>query len=195
MLVHATHVNTAEIMAVAHCGSGVVLAPTTEANLGDGLTDLPHWLRAQVPLAIGSDSQINRSWREELRWLDYGQRLVLRQRNVSAAPAQGEPSTASRLWATALRGGAQAAGQAVWGLQAGARADLLVVDTSDASLVGMPPDRLLDALVFSSPGRPWRDVMVAGHWRVSDHRQAGNEQRLAAFADAMHGLWSGASGE
>ena len=189
LLVHATHVNTAEIMAVAHCGSAVVLAPTTEANLGDGLTDLPHWLRAEVPLAIGSDSQINRGWREELRWLDYGQRLVLRQRNVSAAPAQGQPSTAARLWASALQGGAQAAAQPCWGLQAGARADLLVLDTQDASLVGVPPEQLLDALVFSSPGRPWRDVMVAGQWRVQDHRQAGSAERLAAFAEAMQGLW------
>jgi formimidoylglutamate deiminase len=188
-LVHATHVNTAEIMAVAHCGSTAVICPSTEANLGDGLTDIPAWLRAGVPLAIGSDSHVTRAWREELRWLEYGQRLSLRQRNVAAAPEQGQPATAERLWQSALQGGASAAGAASWGLQAGARADLLVVDMADASLAGIPPERLLDALVFSSPGRPWRDVMAAGHWVVIDHRAPSAAERLARFEAVMAGLW------
>jgi len=122
-LVHATHANQAEILAVAHCGSGVVICPSTEANLGDGLPDLRDWLRAEVPLAIGSDSHVTRSWREELRWLEYGQRLQRRERNVAAAPESSQPDTAGRLWRAALSGGARAAGFASWGLQAGARAD------------------------------------------------------------------------
>ncbi|MDP3083924.1 MAG: formimidoylglutamate deiminase, partial [Rubrivivax sp.] len=74
-LVHATHSEPAELAAVARSGAGVVLCPATEANLGDGLADLPGWLAAGVPLAVGSDSQVVRAWPEELRWLDYGQRL------------------------------------------------------------------------------------------------------------------------
>ena len=77
-LVHATHSTPAEIEAVARSGAGVVLCPGTEANLGDGLADLPGWLHAGVPLSIGSDSQVIRSWSEELRWLEYGQRLLRR---------------------------------------------------------------------------------------------------------------------
>jgi formimidoylglutamate deiminase len=188
-LVHATHVDPAEIMAVAHSGSTAVICPSTEANLGDGLTDIPAWLQAGVPLAIGSDSHVTRAWREELRWLEYGQRLALRQRNVGAAPEAGQPATAERLWQSALDGGGSAAGQRCWGLQTGARADLLVVDLADASLAGIPPARLLDALVFSSPGRPWRDVMVAGHWVVQDHHQPGTVERQARFAAVMQGLW------
>ena len=88
-LVHATHATHAEIDAVARSGAGVVLCPSTEANLGDGLFDLPAWLAADVPLTIGSDSQVTRDWREELRLAEYGQRLALRRRNVSAAPADG----------------------------------------------------------------------------------------------------------
>ena len=189
-LVHATHVNQAEILAVAHCGSGIVICPSTEGNLGDGLPDLPAWLRAGVPMAIGSDSHVTRSWREELRWLEYGQRLIRRQRNVAAAPERGQPDTAGRLWSAALDGGARAAGLASWGLQAGARADLLVADTGDASLAGIPPGRLLDALVFSSPGRPWRDVMVAGRWVVQDHRQAAAHAISERFAGVMQTLWA-----
>lgn len=189
-LVHATHAMPAEIDAVARSGAGVVLCPSTEANLGDGLADLPGWLAAGVPLAIGSDSHVTRAWREELRLLEYGQRLALRARNVSAAPAHGQASTAERLWSRVLGGGAAAAGFAQWGLTRGARADLLVVDVEDHALLGVPSDRLLDTLVFSSPARPWRDVMVAGRWIVSDHHNPGAPAIAARFEAAMQSLWS-----
>jgi formimidoylglutamate deiminase len=189
-LVHATHSTRQEIDAVARSGAGVVICPSTEGNLGDGLADIPGWLAAGVPMSIGSDSHVTRAWREELRWLEYGQRLHLRQRNVGAAPTAGEPSTAARLFARALSAGGSAAGLDRWGLAVGARADLLVVDTDDASLLGVPAGQLLDALVFSSPGRPFRDVLVAGRWALREHRQTGAASMGARFAEAMHALWS-----
>jgi formimidoylglutamate deiminase len=188
-LVHATHTTRAEIDAVARSGAAVVLCPSTEANLGDGLTDLPAWLAAGVPLSIGSDSHVTRDWREELRLLEYGQRLVARRRNVAAAPEAGEPATARRLYARALAGGAAAAGARRWGLVPGARADALVIDAADDALAGVPPDRLLDALVFSSPAQPWRDVMVAGRWVI----RAGAHPAAPAIAQryerVMRALW------
>ena len=198
-LVHATHVTPAETDAVAQSGAGVVLCPSTEANLGDGLTDLPAWLLAgmgAVPLSIGSDSNVTRDWREELRLLEYGQRLGLRRRNVAAGVEHGVPiaATAERLWRRVLGGGAAATGQRLWGLQPGARADLLVVDTQDASLLGMPATHLLDALVFTSPGGPWRDVMVAGRFVFSDHHHAGSARIAARFEAVMHELWSAPRG-
>ncbi|MDQ6681172.1 MAG: formimidoylglutamate deiminase, partial [Pseudomonadota bacterium] len=75
------------------------------------------------------------------------------------------------------------------GLWRGARADLLVTDPSDPSLLGMPPEHLLDALVFSSPGRPWRDVMVGGRWAVREHRHVNAGAIASAFEAAMHELW------
>jgi formimidoylglutamate deiminase len=189
-LVHATHATPAEIDAVARCGAGVVICPSTEANLGDGLTDIPGWLAAGVPMAIGSDSHVTRTWREELRWLDYGQRLQRRQRNVCAAPAEGVPSTAARLLQRALDAGGRAAGFERWGFTPGARADLLVIDTRDASLLGVPADRLLDALVFSSPGRPFRDLMVAGRWLQREHRMPQMAALAARFEAAMRELWA-----
>jgi formimidoylglutamate deiminase len=191
-LVHATHSTREEIAAVARSGAGVVICPSTEGNLGDGLADLPGWLQAGVPMAIGSDSHVTRAWPEELRWLEYGQRLLHRQRNVSAAPAEGEPATAARLFGRALCAGGAAAGFGSWGLSVGARADLLVLDTQDASLLGVPPERLLDALVFSSPGQPFRDVLVAGRWALRDHRATGGADTAARFAGAMHALWDAA---
>ncbi len=188
-LVHATHALPAEIEGVAASGAAVVICPTTEANLGDGLPDLPRWLAAGVPLAIGSDSHVTRGWCEELRWLDYGQRLALRRRNVAACPAT-QPATAARLYDAALAAGAASAGLAKWGLQVGARADFLVLDAQDASLLGIPPSHTLDALVFSSPGDAIRDVYVAGAAVIRNRRHAAETAIAGRFAQAMQRIWS-----
>lgn len=158
-LVHATHVTRAEIDAVARSGAGLVLCPSTEANLGDGLTDLPYWLQSQVPLAIGSDSHVTLDWPEELRWAEYGQRLQHRQRNVLADPTRYGGSTAARLFEATLKAGGAAAGLGQWGLQVGARADWVEVSVdsklstpSGTATAGDAPDHTLDELVFA-PGR------------------------------------------
>lgn len=185
-LVHATHTTPAEVDAVARRGAGVVLCPTTEANLGDGLCDLPGWLAAGVPLTVGSDSQVGRGWVEELRWLEYGQRLALRRRNVAAQPPQ-QPATAARLFEAMVQGGARAAGFDRWGLVRGARADALVLDRSTDALRGLPDDALLDGVVFGGHGSPWQSLWVAGRahpWRAP--------RRVAdAFEQAMQQLWHG----
>jgi formimidoylglutamate deiminase len=184
-LVHATHALPAEIAAVAASGAGIVICPGTEANLGDGLADLPRWLACGVPLTVGSDSQVTRGWVEELRWLEYGQRLVLRQRNVAAEPAT-QPSSAARLFDAAVAGGARAAGFARWGLMPGARADALVLNRDADALRGLPDEAVLDAVVFGSNGSPWQSVWVAGRahpWRAP--ARVGE-----AFAAAMHELWA-----
>jgi len=191
-LVHATHATPGEIDVVAAAGAGVVICPSTEANLGDGFADLPGWLRAGVPMTLGSDSHVCRDALEELRWLEYGQRLLHRRRNVGAAPEQGSASTAERLFDRAVRGGAAAAGLPAWGLTVGARADALVVDGEAASLLGMPPGQWLDALVFSGPARPWRDVMVAGRWAIVNHRHPAQQDIAGRCAAAMQAIWTDA---
>jgi formimidoylglutamate deiminase len=183
-LVHATHATPAEIEGVASSGAGVVLCPGTEANLGDGLCDLPRWLAAGVPLSLGSDSQVTRTWPEELRWLEYGQRLALRQRNVAAAPGR-QPSTAARLFEAVRAGGAAAGGFTAWGLQAGARADFLVLDTDDAALLGLPAARWLDATVFAAPQRPFSAVYSAGLRRTPQPAVA------QACRRTLQALWPG----
>ncbi len=188
-LVHVTHATRAEIDAVARSGAGVVICPSTEGNLGDGLADLPGWLDANVPMAIGSDSHVGRDALEELRWLEYGQRLALRRRNVAAAPQRGMPASAARLFDAAVQAGAAASGEPFWGLREGARADGLVADLGHDALLGIPPERLLDALVFATPARPWRDVLVAGRWVLREHRHDGAERIARAFSAAMHELW------
>jgi formimidoylglutamate deiminase len=186
-LVHATHATAAEIDLVAARGAGIVVCPSTEANLGDGLPDLAGWLDAGVPLAIGSDSQVSRSAVHELRLLEDGQRLALRRRNVAAAPTQ--PSTAARLFDAVLSAGAAAAGLPRWGLQPGARADLLVLDLRTAGLQGVPASHRLDALVFATDAPAFRDVFVGGERVVTDHRHRDAARIGTGFVAAMAALW------
>jgi len=188
-LVHATHATMAEIKAVGTSGAGIVICPGTEGNLGDGLTDLPGWLRAGVPMAIGSDSHVTRNWPEELRWLEYGQRLQLRQRNVAAAP-QHQPATAARLWQAALEAGGKAAGLGTWGLVTGARADALVLDTDAPALIGIPASHQLDALVFAGAEPAWREVLVAGETVLKDGRHAQQHHITERYREVMQTLWA-----
>lgn len=161
-LVHATHALPAEIDAVAATGAGIVLCPSTEANLGDGVPDLPRWLAAGVPLAIGSDSQVGRSAAEELRWLEYAQRLTLRRRNVAAHPQHFDGSCGTRLFAACLAGGAQAAGLPRWGLERGARADLVVLDPQAPGIAGASAADRLDGYVFVAGAAAVAQTWVGG---------------------------------
>jgi formimidoylglutamate deiminase len=164
-LVHATHALPAEIDAVAASGAGVVLCPSTEANLGDGVPDLPRWLSAGVPLSIGSDSHVGLDAAEELRWLEYAQRLVHRKRNVAADPAICEGSSAARLFQRCLAGGGAAAGLERWGFERGARADLLVLRAAEPGAAAVPigpAPHALDTWVFAGGRLTVGEIWVAG---------------------------------
>ena len=166
-----------------------MICPTTEANLGDGTTDIAMWLNAGTAMSIGSDSHVTRDWREELRLMEYGQRLQHRARNIAASPAAGQPATAERLFSRVTAGGAAAAGHALWGLAVGARADALAVNPSEPALLGVPPSRTLDAMVFSSPAQPFANIMVAGRWVVRGGQHPAQQSAAHAFAEAMRALW------
>ncbi|MDX1499595.1 MAG: formimidoylglutamate deiminase [Woeseiaceae bacterium] len=186
-LVHATHMDADETRDLARSGAVVCLCPGTEANLGDGLFPLAPYLAAGGRIAIGSDSQVTIDPFEELRWLEYGQRLVTRSRNVAAG---GDPHVGQRLFLAALEGGAQAAGQPEPGLAPGAPADLVELDATDPVLAGHAHATLLDALVFSGYRPPVERVMVAGEWRVAGGRHEAAEKARAAFRTTIDRLWS-----
>jgi formimidoylglutamate deiminase len=190
-LVHATHADDDEIAAVAGAGASVVICPSTEANLGDGVINLPGWLAAGTTTSIGSDSHVGRSWPQELRALEYSQRLQHRQRNVAAAPEQGQASTAARLFDQHLAGGAAAAGLRHWGLVRGARADLLVLDPQAPGLRGVPLSHALDALVFATDAPAFSQVWVAGRCVVQQGRAIGAQTIGLAFDNTMQALWPG----
>jgi formimidoylglutamate deiminase len=188
-LVHATHAERSEMEAVAASGAGIVICPSTEGNLGDGLVDLRAWLQQGVPMSIGSDSHVCRQWNEELRWLEYGQRMHLQRRNVAASPSTAQPATAARLLDAALSAGGKAAGQGAWGLVTGARADLLVLNTQVPGLLGIPASHVLDATVFACSTAPIREVYVAGNCVIRQGRHAQQDAIEAQFASTMDTLW------
>jgi formimidoylglutamate deiminase len=184
-LVHATQSTAAELEGVRNRRASIVLCPSTEANLGDGVFDLPGWMGQSGRWAVGSDSHVTRSWQEELRLLEYSQRFQLRQRNVAARSALCE-SSATALFEGALEGGTAAAGLPLAGLAQGQRADFVVVDADSPALLGMPPDHLLDALVFSSPDARFKQVFVAGRECLT----ADQASLADGMREAMRALWN-----
>ena len=187
-LVHATHTVAAELQGVAERGASIVICPSTEANLGDGVFDLPGYAAAGGAWSIGSDSHVTRAWTEELRLLEYSQRLARGRRNVAAQAAR-RPSSAAALFDAALGGGPAAAGCPVGAIAVGRRADFAVLDARSPALLGVPPANLLDAAVFSSPGAPFAQVRVAGQPVAGDGHGPGGEI-AAAYQAAMTQLWA-----
>ena len=187
-LVHATHMDADETEALAKSGAVVCLCPSTEANLGDGLFPLQAFLQADGRIAIGSDSHISINPFEELRWLEYGQRLSSQSRNVAAID---EPHVGHELFSRALAGGARACAQNPAGLQVGAAADLVVLYAEDPMLVGHDEASLLDALVFSGYRLPIERVMVHGDWRVVDGTHVAQEDLRAAYAAVQYRIGAG----
>lgn len=152
-LVHATHLNDTERNGMIASGAVAGLCPVTEANLGDGLFSAEAYLNGGGRIGIGTDSNIRIDVAEELRLLEYGQRLFHRERNVLAEP-QG--STGTRLFAASLDGGAQALGAARPEIHVGAAADCVALQ--DPLDLGMNGETLLDRWIFG------RDIAVTDVW-------------------------------
>ena len=182
-LVHATNVTRGEIDRIAASGAIAGLCPTTEANLGDGLFPFRDFLGQAGQFGVGSDSHVSVSPVEELRWLEYGQRLVLRRRNVSATP--GNPSVGGSLWRAALSGGAKALGLKVGAIAKGFRADMLELDHRHISLEGRTGDEILDSLVFAGNQSLITRVMAGGEWVVENGRHRHAEALETTYRKAM----------
>jgi formimidoylglutamate deiminase len=181
-LVHATHLTDAETRGIARSGATVAICPTTEANLGDGLFPLRTYLDAGGAFGVGSDSQISVSPVEELRWLEYGQRLVTRHRNI-AVDAQSN-SVGETLLHAVLASGAQATGQVV----TADRGDWLVLDDDAPQLAGVQPADAIDRWIFSGNRPMVRDVHVAGTHVVAGGRHRDRDAIATRYHAAMRTL-------
>ncbi|MCH8100923.1 MAG: formimidoylglutamate deiminase [Proteobacteria bacterium] len=184
-LVHATHMDHDETEALAKSGAVVALCPSTEANLGDGLFPLHHYLSNGGRIAIGSDSHISINPFEELRWLEYGQRLASQSRNVVSLR---DSHVGRELFLRALEGGAAASGQETVGIDENAPADFVVLCDDDPMLVGHDDESRLDALVFSGYPLPVERVMVNGNWCVVDAVHVDRDRSRAEYAAALANL-------
>jgi formimidoylglutamate deiminase len=185
-LVHATHATAQELQGIAAAAAIVCVSISTEANLGDGFFDTARFLKAGGCLCVGSDSQATVSPAEELRWMEYQQRLRKKGRAVLAADA--EPHVGTRLWRDAAQHGAQAIGQPAGAIAVGCRADWLVLDDTHPSMVGATAQTALDHLLFAGASAAIRDVMVAGRWVIRDGRHAAEEDLRGRFAGLMNGF-------
>lgn len=181
-LVHATHLEVDEIVGMADSGATVALCPTTEANLGDGLFPLRDYLDAKGAWGIGSDSHISVSPVEELRWLEYGQRLITKHRNIAATAECA--SVAEVLLDGVWNSAAQATGFAAESLAA----DAMTLDGEAPQLVGATRDDARDRWVFSG-NRPLVDtVEVNGRVLVQGGRHRDRDAIAKRFATTMRGL-------
>ena len=186
-LVHATHMSDSERSALAATQASVVLCPTTEANLGDGAFPARKWLDLNGRFSIGSDSQITISPADELRLLEYAQRLVLASRNVLAG--QSGVSPGRFLLEGALKGGASALAQRCGLLQEGARADIVVLDREHPALIARNDDQVLDSWIFAAGGSACvRDVFVGGRQVVSEGRHCNEPRIVARYREAAESL-------
>jgi len=179
-LVHATHMTPEEAQSAAGSGATAGLCPTTEADLGDGVFRTADWLQAGGSFAIGSDSNVRISVAEELRLLEYNERLASGQRNVLASSGM---SCGSFLYQHAAKAGGVALGQAVGRLETGFRADLVELDSGHELLAGRSPDAALDSWIFAGDDSMLNSVWVAGRRVVTMGRHAGEPNSRAAFAE------------
>ena len=180
-LVHATHLNDWEVAGIAKSGATVAICPTTEANLGDGLFRLRDYLAAGGAWGIGSDSHISVSPVEELRWLEYGQRLVTCHRNIAVrtdSPSVGET----------LLGGVQATAANATGFED--THDLVLLDAQAPILAGATAADLADRWIFSGNTSAVVEVEVAGSTVVRAGRHRDRDAVAARFRSAMAGLLS-----
>jgi len=185
-LVHATHMTAEETKALAASGAVAGLCPTTEGNLGDGIFPLVQYRAAGGCYGIGGDSHVSRNPAEELRFLEYLQRVSVRRRNL--ATSRKTAAVGTTLWLEAAAGGAQALGRRMGRLAPGMRADLVVLDSDHPDLAGRGGDALANALVFSGATDLVRDVMVAGRWVVRQRRHAAEEGAATAYKSALQAL-------
>jgi len=181
-LVHATHMTSDETRAAAKSQATAGLCPTTEADLGDGVFRTAEGLQAGGRFAVGSDSNVRISAAEELRLLEYNERLRSGQRNVLTDNVK---SCGSFLYQQAARAGGVALGQAVGRLETGFRADLVELDADHELLAGRSPDAALDSWVFAGGHAMLNSVWVAGRRVVTRGRHAADSDFRAAFALVM----------
>ncbi|WP_415923145.1 formimidoylglutamate deiminase [Steroidobacter sp.] len=185
-LVHATHVDSAEIAGIAAAGAVVGLCPVTEANLGDGVFPLSELLARRGRFGVGTDSNVHINLAAELSLLEYSQRLTHRARNVVK---RASDSTGRAIMEFALAGGAQALGGSGH-LREGAAADFVSLNGQHPALFSRNADALLDAWIFASAGNLVDCVWVAGRKLVTGGVHVAREQIRGKFQAALQELCS-----
>jgi len=180
--IHCTQMTTQETNELARSGAVAGLCPITEANLGDGIFNGVQWIQANGRFAIGSDSNVRISLAEELRTLEYSQRLRDCARTVFADDTH---STGRFLFDAIVQGGAAAAGRATGTISPSYYADLLALDEQHVDLVGLAEDKLLDGFLFTGGNSMVKDVWAAGRHLVQNGRHISRDRIEACYRSAI----------
>ncbi|MDO5657045.1 MAG: formimidoylglutamate deiminase [Paracoccus sp. (in: a-proteobacteria)] len=185
VLIHLTHMTKDETRRLAATGAVAGLCPITESSLGDGIFNGTIWREAGGRIGFGSDSNIRISLTEELRTLEYSQRLRDHGRAILAEPAR---STGRVLYEEGLRGGALAAGRDSGAIAMGQWADLVAIGTDNPVMAGRAGDAALDSLIFAGGSGLIRDVWAAGRHVVQDGRHIARDRIAARYTALMRNL-------
>tara|TARA_B110000211_G_scaffold155013_1_gene175852 strand:- start:408 stop:1784 length:1377 start_codon:yes stop_codon:yes gene_type:complete len=184
-LIHCTQMTSDETIRLAQTGAVAGLCPITESSLGDGIFDGVRWTENQGQFAIGSDSNIRISLSEELRTLDYSQRL---RDGTRAALATPDRSTGRRIFEGAVQGGAQAAARQTGKLEVGFWADMMSLDTTSEHLWGRTHDAVLDSWIFAGDDSLVHEVWSAGRHMVKQGVHTARGQIVAAYKRTLDEL-------
>jgi len=184
-LIHATHMTASETARMAKSGAVAGLCPITEANLGDGPFNGVEYLQNGGAFGVGSDSNVRISLVEELRTLEYSQRLRDLARNVLVP---GEGSVGETLYLGAAHGGAQALGRDAGRIETGALADLVAIDSEAPALCALAPEQLLDGLCFAAGDDTVTDVWSGGRHMVQHGRHIHRDQIVSGYKSAVKAL-------
>lgn len=180
-LVHATHLDDAEVALIAKSKATVAICTTTEANLGDGFFRLRDFLAQGGAFGIGSDSNTSISAVEELRWLEYGQRLLNQQRNIAVTTSQ--TSVGEFLWGKAVADGRIST-------QQDCSDDYLILDQQAPAFAGVNDATLYDRLLFCGNRSLIKDVFVANKQVISDGKHAARESIATNYSTVLNQLLS-----
>jgi formimidoylglutamate deiminase len=184
-LIHCTQMTPTETQRLARSGAVAGLCPITESSLGDGIFDATHWFDFGGKIAIGSDSNIRISLSEELRTLDYSQRL---RDGTRSALASAKHSTGRRIFDAMLSGGAQAAQRKTGCIEVGHWADMLALDTDNEYMWGRGGDTALDSWIFAGDDRLVRDVWSAGRHVVTGGQHVARDGIVANYKRTIDAL-------
>jgi len=173
--VHCTHTDPGDMRAFLDAGGNVCICPLTEANLGDGIANVPGILDAGGRICLGTDSNARLSFTEEMRWLEYVQRLAGNRRGVCTAGGGSDGNVARELWSMATTHGARALRIDAGAIEPGLAADFCTIDLDAQSLEGWDQETLLDAFILGTGNEAIREACVGGRWidlqRTGDVRQ------------------------
>lgn len=182
-LVHSTHLNDAEVTGLARSKANVVLCPSTEGNLGDGIFRMKEYVKQGGNWCIGTDSHIGLNPLEEFRMIDYRQRLVTNFRNTFDGDA------AAYLVNTEIEQGRVAMGLGTQAAFAVGQAFNAIVYDSAAPLLGVTSkEKLMATIVYASDASMALGTLVNGEWVVKCNRHVNSDTISRAFTKAVHAI-------